>query len=415
MSSLSLRDEQEIDGSYQTVRSIKDNTSIVPLTWSISTVATAMTDHQCRVVFKDFEYLPWDNPDNIITLETGIRGFKVLCGVVMPLLSFFGVFANMVNGLVFWRQGIRERINLLLFCLACADFVVVVYMFMHSLEYFFTLLVGPFQMYGPLTVYIANARINILYGFVYASGFLSTMIAVERCLCITHPFTAKKILQTKVAGIIVVVCTVALVGVHSIVSDKYRILCEFYPNKGFMLKGYFPSQFYLDNRFLVDVLNGVVYGLALPIFCFLTTTVTTVITAVKLRSAATWRRGQTSAAEADSKEVAVTRMLIAVSCVFIVCSVPNIIFRITPFFLPEFTVGGKHQNLVLLGLCLLHSFPTINSSINFIFYFKMGVPLQDGAEESVVSRQKERKAVQGVCVLNCNFVVRCQHTAVFCI
>ena len=349
-----------------------DATAYVDESWHNSTPYIGLTDHQCQIVFKEFEYLPWNNPDTIITLETALRVFKVFCGVAMPLLAIFGMIANILNGIVFWKQGLRQRINFLLFCLACVDFVVVLHMMLHSVEFLASLVVGPFQLYGPLQQIIANKRTNILYGFVYVSGFISTMIALDRCICITHPFTAKKILKTKVAGIIVIVTSAVLVGVHSIVSNKYRIRCEYYPDKGFTLKGYFPSQFYLENRFLVDVLNGVVYGLALPIFFFLTTTVTTVITAVKLRSAATWRRGQTSAAEADSKEVAVTRMLIAVSCVFIVCSIPNIMYRVTPVFLPEFAVGGRNQNIVLLGLCLLHFFPTVNSSINFLFYFKMG-------------------------------------------
>ena len=329
-------------------------------------------EHQCLVVFKEPEYLPWNTPENTTSLEIGLHGFKVLCGVLMPLLAFFGVFGNMANGLVFWKQGIRQRINFLLFCLACVDFVVVVFMFMNSVEYFVTLLVGPFQVYGILTVLIVNEHINIMYGFVFVSSFISTMIAVERFVCITYPFAAKRIMKTKSAGILVIVATIAVVGLHSIVANKYRVRCVYYPEKGLTLKKHIPSQFYLENRFLVDVLNGVVYGLALPIFFFLTTTVTTIITAVKLRSAATWRRDQTSAAEADSKEVAVTRMLIAVSCVFIVCSIPNIMYRVTPFFLPGFSDGGRHQNLVFLGLCLLHFFPTVNSSVNFIFYFKMG-------------------------------------------
>ena len=346
---------------------------------TIPTTADNETAHQniatlshCRVVYKEFEYLPWANPDNFITLEQATTALKFLGGVLMPVVSFVGILVNVVNGLVFWKQGLRERINLLLFCLACADFVVVVYTLLHTLEYVYTLMKGRFVMDGPLTTELTNSSLGVVYGFVYASGFISTLIAVERCICITHPFTAKKILKTKVAGIIVVVSTTVLVGVHSLVSSKYRILCEFYPIQGFMLKGYFPSQFYLENRFLVDVLNGVVYGLALPIFFFLTTTVTTVITAVKLRSAATWRRGQTSAAEADSKEVAVTRMLIAVSCVFIACTVPNIVGRVAPFFLPEFRLGGRQQNLLLVSTTVLHASPAINSSVNFIFYYKMG-------------------------------------------
>ena len=349
-----------------------DATTLLSVLWHNSTLYVNLTDHQCPDVFKEFEFFPKDHPDNIVTLETGILGNKVVCGVLMPPLAFCGLLSNAVNMLVFWKQGLRHRISLLLFCLACADFVLLSHLTMYSFDFLFTLLVGPFQVIGPVHEIMANLHTNVLYGFVYVSGFISTMIALERYICISQPFIAKKFLKTKVAGVIVIVSATVLVGVHSVASSKYKVRCGYYSEASTPLRGYSPSQFYLDNRFLVDVLNGVVFGLSLPIFFLLTTTVTTVITAVKLRSAATWRRGQTSAAEADSKEVAVTRMLIAVSCVFIVCTVPSLLLKVTPFLLPRFTVEGNNQNFVLLALCLVHFFPAINSSFNFVFYFKMG-------------------------------------------
>ena len=359
-------------GFDQTVGHATDATPHLSVSWHNSSTHNNLSDHPCQVVFEEFDVFPKDDPDDIIPLETGMLGIKVVCGALLLPLASSGLLLNVLSMMVFLKQGLRQRINALLFCLACADFLLLVHFTMYAVDFFFIFHEGPFHIIGPVQEIIANQDISILYGFVYVSGFISTMIAVERYICISHPFIAKKILKTKAAGAIVIVSTAVLVGGHSFASSKYRVRCGSYPEKDITLKGFYPSQFFVDNRFLVDVLNVVVYGLALPIFFFLTTTVTTVITAVKLRSAATWRRGQTSAAEADSKEVAVTRMLIAVSCVFIVCSIPNNVMKLTPFFLPEFSKGIKNQNLLLLGHCLKHYIPAINSSINFFFYFKMG-------------------------------------------
>ena len=323
-------------------------------------------------MYKQFQYLPWNNPDNVITLETTVVFLKVIGGFFIPLLSSVGVVANVINCLVFFHHGLRDRINLLLFSLACVDLVVEAHMFMYFIEYFYTQIQGEFQLYGPLVTYITNSWINMLYGLAYVSAFISTMIAFERYFCISHPFTAKRVLKTRTTGAIVVLCGSVLAGVHGIVADKYRIYCQYYPSSGFTLRGYYPSPFYLQHTRLVDVLNGVVYGVTLPCFFTLTTAVTTVITAVKLKSAAAWRRDQTSFQEMESKEVALTRMLIAVSCLFIACTVPNIVVRVAPFFLPEFRLGGRHQNLLVVGALLVHVSPTVNSSLNFFFYFKMG-------------------------------------------
>ena len=327
---------------------------------------------ECRVVYRHFQYLPWNNPDNVVTMETMVLLLKIFGGFFIPFFSSVGVAANVLNCLVFFHHGLRDRINMLLFSLACVDLVVEVHMFVYFIEYLYTQIQGEFQVYGPLVTYITNSWINMLYGLAYVSAFISTMIAFERYLCISHPFTAKRILKTRTTAAIVLVCGVLLAGFHSIVADKYRIYCTYYPWAGFTLTGYYPSPFYLQHTQLVDVLNGVVYGVGLPCLFVLVTTVTTAVTAVKLKSTAAWRRDQRSGSQMESKEVALTRMLIAVSCLFIACTLPNILVRVAPFFLPEFRLGGRHQNLLVVGALWVHFSPTVNSSLNFFFYFKMG-------------------------------------------
>jgi hypothetical protein len=54
----------------------------------------------------------------------------------------------------------------------------------------------------------------------------------------------------------------------------------------------FPSDYYLTHKELVDVLNIVVFGLFLPSLFFAVTSLATAITAVKLKSAAAFRKDQ---------------------------------------------------------------------------------------------------------------------------
>ena len=95
-------------------------------------------------------------------------------------------------------------------------------MLFQHVEYFYTTLAGNFTVYGPVQTFKQNHFGNFLLGFVYVSGFVTTLIACERWLCVSHPFTAKKFLKTKVAAIIVVTAAVVLVGGIYIVGDKYR-------------------------------------------------------------------------------------------------------------------------------------------------------------------------------------------------
>ena len=59
-------------------------------------------------------FIPWNNPHNIISVETLLSFEKVItCGVNLILFPI-GVPTNLLNCLVFYRQGLRDRMNLCL-------------------------------------------------------------------------------------------------------------------------------------------------------------------------------------------------------------------------------------------------------------------------------------------------------------
>ena len=51
-------------------------------------------------------FVPWDNPDNVITLETFIAIRNIFFCYFNPLIFFIGVPANVLNCIVFFRQGL---------------------------------------------------------------------------------------------------------------------------------------------------------------------------------------------------------------------------------------------------------------------------------------------------------------------
>ena len=69
------------------------------------------------------DFLPWDNPTNVISAETEdlVRRWKN--AVVVPILFLIGGPANVLNMAVFYKQGLKERINVCLFALSLADFL----------------------------------------------------------------------------------------------------------------------------------------------------------------------------------------------------------------------------------------------------------------------------------------------------
>ena len=66
-------------------------------------------------------FVPWNNPDNLVSLEVEAFSERLKAAIVLPLLFLIGGPANVINMAVFYKQGLRERINLCLFALSLAD------------------------------------------------------------------------------------------------------------------------------------------------------------------------------------------------------------------------------------------------------------------------------------------------------
>ena len=111
-------------------------------------------------------------------------------------------------------------------------------------------------------------------------------------------------------------------------------------------------RFYRDNKIAIDILLPLVYSTTLTMLFFTTIAVTTIITAIRLRRVVQWRQRSTSSVygsvTTSVKEIALTKMLVATSVLFIVCLAPTVMFHIASFMEPEFYFTGRYYNLAYL-------------------------------------------------------------------
>ena len=125
----------------------------------------------------------------------------------------------------------------------------------------------------------------------------------------------------------------------------------------------------------MDILLRLVYSTILTMLFFITITIATIITAIRLRRVVQWRQRSTSSASVSMtscvKEIALTKTLVATSVLFIVCLVPTIMFHIASFVEPEFYFTGRYYNLVYLLTNVMLFFRVSNSSFNFFIYYNM--------------------------------------------
>ncbi|KAL8576467.1 hypothetical protein ACOMHN_049034 [Nucella lapillus] len=237
----------------------------------------------------------------------------------VPLLFVVGLPGNVLSAAVFYRQGLRERINLCIFCLALADVVVLTVTFCLSFEEVHRFYIGPHNFF---IVHFVG-----LTGFIRVSMFLSAVIAAERCFCVVSPLLAQRVLSTRTLAVIIACVSLVLVaGMQVIAGHRRTEMCVYDPLTNTTSTVLTFTEFYKENKQILDFCSQIVYGTVIPVIFFVFVLVTTIITAIKLQSAHRWRQQSTSAATSagtgslEKNMVAMTRMLVVTSVVFVATS-----------------------------------------------------------------------------------------------
>ena len=283
---------------------------------------------------------------------------------------FLSAPTNILNMLVFTKHGLTERINLCLFFQSLADLA---FMSINFLLYADRMYLGITNTTsrGPLTRFFTRTHLLGLYGFYWASGFMTMVIACERCLCVVSPLRSQNILNTRSTFIITLVAFFLILGGAFVIGMRWSLTCVFDSRTNSSYLQAYPGEFYLLNRPLVDTLDGVVYGIVLPGTFVVTVIISTVVTVSKLKRMASWRE-KTSSAAMSVRDVSLTRMLIGCSILFIVCTVPGVVFRVLILFVTDMSLAGRYYNTFKFIFSVTHLCAYTNSSVNFFIYCTMG-------------------------------------------
>lgn len=325
-------------------------------------------------VIPDSAIAPWNNPEDLVSHET-FQTFEEIVNVYFLTLFFLiSVPTSVINMAVFWKHGIKERINLCLFCLSFDDLIVVAFHFQMKAEFIYAT-ISETVYKGVARSFIVNNMIHSLAGFVYTSGFLSTLIALERGLCVVKPLKAQSMIKTKTTVVIIAIGHVLIMAGHYVIAARFSTVCTFDPLTGQSVEAIYSSKFYINNKALVDIFVGIIFGFSLPVIYFAGITVSTIVTVLKLRQMAEWRELSSTATLSGVsavKDVTLTRMLIGTSCVFVASNTPFFLFHAVQPFVPELSLNGKYYNTYSLFISIQQLCVYFNSSVNFFVYYYLG-------------------------------------------
>lgn len=291
----------------------------------------------------------------------------VCAGFIGLFLSTVGMPTNFLNCLVFWRQGLRDRMNLCLFCLSLVDLTLLSLNLGFSIvDIFCDLNVFGFgdEQYLLMTKYILGVK----YAFRGVSGCYTVVIAVERCACVLFPLHALSLMRTRTMGFILAAILVILQAGYLTIPLKFDVVS--YEVKGEIFWRLGQSKLSLTNQYAFDLILYTILSVSLPLVTFVLVSLATLVTVVKLRLVLKWR-GKTSSTsgETHGHQTALTRVLIVVLCLYLVTMLPFVVYVTAHLLIPDFSLFGRLVNLYMTCSTVVNVFAHVNSCFNFFVYY----------------------------------------------
>ena len=296
---------------------------------------------------------------------------------------------NILSMVVFTKHGLKERINLCLFFQSLADILFMTVNFLVYVDRIY-LEVSGLARRGPIIQFTLGNYLVGFYAFNSASRFMTMVIACERCFCVLSPLRSQTVLQTKTTLVILLLAFFTIVGTGFVIATRWGLSCVFNPRTNSTSFELYPSKFYRNNKKAVDTLDGYIYGIVLPGIFLLVVCIATIITVVKLKKVASWRE-QSSSAAMTVRDVTLTRMLIGCSLLFIVCTIPAVVFRTMIVVIPDISLRGRYLNTFTFMTSVTELFGYINSSCNFFIYYTIGSKFR-ATVDSLCCRKRKAKA-----------------------
>ncbi|XP_005100029.1 substance-P receptor-like [Aplysia californica] len=290
-----------------------------------------------------------------------VTNYVVICG----LLSLFGVASNIINIVVFAKQGFQDSMNISLMGLAVSDLCSLITMLWLSFFILNPLFIGLGLPFDAMDVmYLTGAVPHVLFGKI--TSFITAFITFERCLCIALPLKVKMIITPLRTKIIIVSIYVLMICFPTPFYAGIRLGWELdaFRNETILQISYVPG------RVSMEAVTFFIYGVVFSTASFVFVIFCTVILVVKLNSKTKWRqttaaKGVKAADGAGLKDKKVVKMVTLISTIFIVCFMPPTFFFFAMTLEPEFRFDGVYKNIYMSVWSFSFVTETINSSITW--------------------------------------------------
>ena len=287
---------------------------------------------------------------------------------LLSIISFIGIGANIINVIIYFRNGFQESASVTFFTLSISDLCISISCFVISVFIWVShlsdgLSIDPFS-------FIEAIPVPILGVYYVISTSAATYLSVERCMCVVFPLKVKSIFNKKTT--FAAMCIITLWGITCFIPylSTQELKWSFDPqyNTTRLIRQMTETRVHV--RYFI---NTVVLGIQ-PITAQIVISVCTVTLIVKLKKLSTKFGNKTTQPNVNmgkvKKERTLIKMVISVAAIFIMCNLPCCIVSVVRFINPSFDVGGDDQEMYYLLLEILFCFVSLNASVNTVAYYK---------------------------------------------
>ncbi|XP_059139394.1 allatostatin-A receptor-like [Physella acuta] len=292
---------------------------------------------------------------------------------LIEIFAAFGLGTNVVNIIVFTRQGFQETVNITLVALGVGNMGALFYaMGFFMLSPWFLHAGLPFLQIDFLTVVVSYPHTY----FIRVCGFINAFSSFSRCMCVVFPLRFKSIISKPVVWAfntgVFVVCLLCIV--HAFFLTYFDDVFVPSRNKTIIASRYRFSPEILKIWYLVS-------DLAVPISYYIIIVVSNIAIVLKLKVKAEWRKSTATKYlpenQISQKDKKVTRMLIMISMVFAICQTPIIMIYTASALERELTFRGKYSNVLILNSSFVILFDVIFGSVDIFIYYNMSTKFRN--------------------------------------
>ena len=304
---------------------------------------------------------------------------------VQPALSWscvgtglLGIVGNSLTLFVYAKLGFQENINTSYATLAVMD----LFCSLATIAYG---ICNTFVVGDILARYQVRANVVYIAGifgagphlaFSKITALLTAWISFERCMCVVFPTRAKAMMTRRVSFSALVASFIAGFAPVVFLYAGLRLDTEINPHDNVTT----TLLVDLNPALLGSQVAAALYGLVYPTVSWITVSVCTTVLIVRLRRLTRWRELNATAAHVtgtnprhmSTREKRLTRTVVGITCVFIVCTLPLTIHGLCIILVRGYSYGGSYRYLFQITslVCLLMS--QVNSTTNFVVFTVLG-------------------------------------------